>query len=152
MNDASTVQKENEAETLLPMRQAREWALQALYQIDIRQASVADLAEIMTSVVDGQPMMSLQEKFLKNTVIGVTERRQECDHQIEKVSPTWKLSRMGVIDRNILRMGCYELVFQRETPEEVVINECVLLAKKFGDENSSRFVNGLLQEIVHQLT
>jgi N utilization substance protein B len=87
------------------------------------------------------------QAFANRLVNGTMEHRQELDATITRSADNWELHRMAVIDRNILRLGTYELVFEAEVPAKVVINEAVELAKKYGDVESGKFVNGILDKI-----
>jgi len=119
-------------------RRAREFALQALYQADIsEQGAPEGLAGLWRGQVDG----GMEEKaaepeeiaFAERIVTGVTERHEEIDGLIESASVNWRVPRMPVVDRNILRLATYELVACEDVPASVCINEAVELAKRFGD-------------------
>lgn len=82
--------------------------------------------------------------FIRSIVEGVSTRQEQLDEQLQPLAPEWPLSQIARIDKIILRMGLYELNFENDVPEKVVINEAVELAKAFGSENSSKFINGVL--------
>jgi N utilization substance protein B len=90
-------------------------------------------------------------EFIKNLVKGVLEKMPEIDEIITKTAPEWPLDQITVIDRNILRLGVFELIFSKEVPPKVAINEAVELGKTFGGESSGKFVNGVLGTLYKQL-
>lgn len=134
-------------------RQARELALQALFQLDFNpdkdeinsrevqeKAIEAAIAEWKDSAVN-----SRSRKFIERLVYGTMTFREEIDKLINDAAKDWKVSRMAGVDRNIARMAVYELKFDDEkTDVGVVVNEAVELAKKYGTDDSSRFINGVL--------
>ena len=134
-------------------RRARQFALQALYGID--QTGVDGdtvLAALWASQIDGDGLgvKAAEHKeiaFAAKLVTGVAKRRAEIDSLIEKASVNWRLPRMPVVDRNILRLAGYELLAMMDVPASVSINEAVELAKQFGDKDSRAFVNGILDRI-----
>lgn len=85
--------------------------------------------------------------FAKNLIAGVTEHIGEIDKYITKYATEWPLDQITIVDRNILRIGVYELVFDKEIPAKVAINEAIEIAKTFGGESSGKFVNGVLGAI-----
>lgn len=128
-------------------KKAREAALWALYGMD----AVGDLAP--EAAKGFYPIASDLDAELTEVwhdvearVAGVLAELTRIDDEVQKVSPRWRLDRMAVIDRNILRLGAWEL-FNRPTPAIVVINACVELAKEYGEQNTPGFVNGLLDQI-----
>ncbi|AZV44273.1 transcription antitermination factor NusB [Peribacillus asahii] len=121
-------------------RTAREKALQALYQIDIVGAEVQDATE---SVLNGAE----PDHYLETIVTGVTGKREELDEIIRGNLENWKLERLANIDRNLLRMAVYEMVYSEDVPVSVAINEAIEIAKKFGDDQSSSFVNAVLSKV-----
>lgn len=124
---------------------ARELSLQLLYQIDL-------LAEKLTAE-DRERFFSEHaeeadiREYARELVRGVEEHRPEIDALIEEVARNWEIGRMPVIDRNIIRMGILELLYRRDVPPKVAINEAVELAKKYSTKNSSAFVNGILDKV-----
>ncbi len=128
-------------------KKAREAALWALYGMDVADQlapKTADQFYPIASDLDAD----LTEVWhdVEARVDGVVEELARIDEEIQKVSPRWRLERMAVIDRNILRLGAWEL-FHRQTPPIVVINACVELAKNYGEQTTPGFVNGLLDQI-----
>ncbi len=126
--------------------QARELALQLLYQVDLLRGDVTrkDQDAFLAEHTDDEDVRA----YARTLVDGTLEHRAEADSHIEEVAKNWELSRMAIIDRNILRMGIFELIHRAfEVPPKVAINEAVDLAKKFSTKNSSAFVNGILDKI-----
>lgn len=129
-------------------RLAREKALQALYQSDLRGEEEEE--EGIQSLAEEVPAQD--RSFFWRLVHGVWEKRKAIDPVIEQfLKKGWSLARLAVVDRSILRMAVYELLFEPEIPYGVTLNEAVELAKTFGDENSGRFVNGVLGGIVEDI-
>ncbi len=128
---------------------AREFALQLLYQADIRHEDINSILdgfwdsqsqgpeELETSIMD----------FALSLARGTYENLKKIDTAISLYAQNWQLERMAVIDRNIMRMSCYELLYLDDIPPKVSINEAVDLAKKYGDMESGKFVNGILDKI-----
>jgi N utilization substance protein B len=122
-------------------RQARISALQALYELDSTQHRVG---EVVTHRLEDTPLPPEGEMFLRNLVSGIVRHREQLDVLIQKYAPAWPVAQIAIVDRNILRIALYELSGASGTPPKVAINEAVDLAKLFGSDNSSRFVNGVL--------
>ena len=128
---------------------ARECALQILYQIDIRK----DPPEKLTAEFwETEEAESEVKDFAEALVKGTVANTKKIDEMISKYASNWKLNRMAVIDRNVLRLATYELLFCEDIPPKVSINEAVDLAKKFGDMESGKFVNGILDRIKKEET
>ena len=124
---------------------AREHALKILYQVEITHRDLAlILADYwkMEEVNDGEVMT-----YAKIIVEGVLKDCKILDDKISKYATNWQLKRMAVIDRNVMRIGLFELQHTTDIPPKVAINEAVELAKKYGDLESSKFVNGILDKI-----
>ena len=123
---------------------AREAALKTLYQMDITGDPPGDALKIFFRhhrvSVGSQP-------FVARLVEGTVKHLSEIDPLIRRHATNWTLERMAIVDRNILRLGAYELLHETETPPKVVINEAVDLAKRFGAADSGKFVNGVLDSI-----
>lgn len=122
---------------------ARMQALQMLYQRDVTGIGIGRiLADESFSIEDGVP-----DEFCRSIVTGVEERIEEIDAVIGEVSEHWVVSRMPHVDRNILRIATWEILYNPEVPTSVAINEAVELAKVYGGDDSSKFVNGVLGKI-----
>ncbi len=122
-------------------RQARTSALQALYELDTT-SHPAD--GVIAGRLEETPLPPDGEAFLRQIVSGVLRHRDQLDLLIQKYAPQWPVAQIAVVDRNILRIALLELTGATDTPSKVAINEAVDLAKIFGSDNSSRFVNGVL--------
>lgn len=125
-------------------RTAREKALQALFQIDIGKINVDDAYQF---VIED----SKEDDFLKEIVYGTHQHLAEIDELIQTFLDHWTLDRLGSVDRNLLRIAVYELMYMPDIPASVTISEAVEIAKKFGDDKSSRFINGVLSKIKQYL-
>jgi len=121
-------------------RIAREKALQALYQIDI---SGTEPAEAIEFVLEDQKA----DLFLQDLVEGTLKNLQEIDQEISKHLENWSIDRLSKVDVNILRLAIYEMKFSVDVPENVAINEAIEVAKKFGDDKSGKFINGILSKV-----
>ncbi len=138
-------------------RKARQIALQILYQSDwedeIEPGNEYDYAKkALEQFKKGlSPSRDLEDEevsgFIIDLVSGCLLRRREIDKLISGLSKGWKLGRMAMVDRNILRLGIYELCYHPDIPPKVAINEAVELAKRFGDVNSPAFINGILDSV-----
>jgi N utilization substance protein B len=132
-------------------RRARAYALQVLYALDVDAAAQAGLAAGSYWQQFELELDESSREFATHLVQGTRERLAELDDIIQSSSRNWRLDRMSRVDRNILRMGAYELKNCPETPARVVLNEAVELAKRFGAEESAAFVNGILDRIAQRL-
>ena len=140
----STYYRDALPEWVEKLNAVREYALQMLYQADIRQAGAQQvLAEFWA---DQEPADDVRD-FSNRLFLGTAERLPDIDPLISRHTDNWNLKRMAVIDRNILRMGVFELVYMADAPPKVCINEAIELAKRFGDAESSKFINGILDAI-----
>jgi N utilization substance protein B len=129
-------------------RKSREFALQVLYQLNITKQ------EAITALTRFQEHFSPNEEadeFLKRLVLGVLEHCQEFDRLIEQYSENWRLDRINMVDRNILRMALFELLYCEEIPPKVTINEAIDLGKRYGSEDSGSFINGILDRIQNEV-
>ncbi len=124
-------------------RKAREMALQALYTMDLLDRWHEGLPETLYEQDRWPASVSHAHRILA----GVLNHREPIDHAIEGRADRWSVSRMNVIDRNILRIGAYELLFCDNVPPKVSINEAIELAKQYGTRESSRFLNGILDKL-----
>ena len=124
---------------------ARDWALKILYQTDITSRPIDRTAEAFWA--NEETVDPEVAEFCKRLVFGVHEHLKDIDDKISHYATNWQLKRMAVIDRNVLRMGVFELKYASDIPPKVTINEAVELAKRYGDLESSKFVNGILDKI-----
>lgn len=159
---------------------AREMAVQMLYQSDLGGSPLPqifntfDLTEYLTRDENGNEAQSTDVKadlkadrdeyarrkkrveeafhFAQVLVGGAMEHREEVDALIRSQADNWRLERMPAVDRNILRLAIYEMLYEKDTPKLVVVDEAIELAKRFGSEQSGRFVNGLLDGLLKHHT
>ena len=125
---------------------ARNCALQFFYQIDITKESLVNKA--LEDFWKNQDDVDRSVKDFANTLVkGTLGNLEAIDKHISKRAANWQLRRMAVVDRNILRLSTYELLYLKEIPPKVSINEAIELAKKYGDTESGKFVNGILDKI-----
>ncbi len=129
---------------------ARECALKILYQLDISQDSTPE--RVIEEYFSTYPFPPEVKEFTQQIVIGVAEFREKIDRVISKYAFNWELKRMAYVDRNILRIGIYELLYMEQIPSKVSINEAIELAKRYGDTDSPKFVNGILDSVAKKET
>ena len=125
-------------------RRARAIALQVLYEFD---SAGHDAEAALAHLLDEAGLSEEDAAFARGLVGGVVRNRQQIDEHIRKFAPAWPLEQIPVIDRNILRLAIFEVLLDNSVPVKVAINEAVELAKKFGSDSSSRFVNGVLGSV-----
>ena len=139
---------------------SREFALQILYQADMNHIDIQDILEDFWKdrtdlALSAQEKEVVEEdkkdleirKYTEGLVKGTLERLETIDKTIERFAENWEIRRMAYVDRNILRLSTYEMCFLEEIPVKVAINEAVELAKRYGEPDSSKFVNGILDKI-----
>lgn len=122
--------------------EAREKALQVLFQLDNTDLTV----EEAKAHIKGQPTNAFYEKIIN----GTAEHLEEIDAALSQHLEKWSLARLPKIERTVLRLAVYELLYMQETPKRVVLNEAIELCKTFGDDGSSKFVNGVLSKFTEQ--
>jgi len=129
--------------------QSREIALIVLYQRDVTRNPIQrTVAQYFEEAAAGEEILSAEVKeFANRLIMGVDKELAAVDEVIVKYATNWQLKRMAIIDRNILRIGVYELLYAADIPPKVTINEAIELAKKYGDLESGKFVNGILDKI-----
>ena len=126
---------------------ARELALQLLYQADVMKMDVKELVEDFFSTEPGSQEDPAVRDFAVDLVKSVCDNLSFIDETISKYATNWQLDRMAIVDRNILRLAIFEILFSSNTPIKVAINEAVELAKSFGSDSSPRLINGVLGSI-----
>ncbi len=132
---------------------SRSVVLQSLFEWDFRDRHDENIKEIITRISkEFAPGMG-DFSFINELATNILAKRSDLDKIIEKAAPDWPLDKISIIDRNVLRMGLYELLFadREEVPAKVAINEAIELAKSFGGENSGKFVNGVLGSVYKEL-
>lgn len=125
-------------------RKARAVALQAMYEIDTTRH---EAEEVLGRLLAEENLSGDNTAFVRQMVKQVVEHQAEIDGNIQRFAPAWPVEQLSAIDRNILRLAISEILFDNRVIIKVAINEAVELAKKFGSENSSKFVNGVLGSI-----
>ena len=126
-------------------RKARELALKMLYQMELNGD---DAETALRGYCEIFPYQSDIVEYSRFLLVGITKQRQQLDQYIEKASEHWKLSRFTYVDKNVLRIGTYEMLFSPDVPPKVAIDEAIELGKKFGGEDSKDFINGILDKIL----
>ncbi|MEI5908125.1 transcription antitermination factor NusB [Bacillus spongiae] len=121
-------------------RTAREKALQALFQMDM---SEIDAQQALANITEGEE----KDEFLTTLVLQTNENLSKIDEMIKTHLERWSFDRLAKVDRNVLRLAVYEMIFDEDTPNKVIINEAIEIAKTFGDEKSSKFINGVLSKV-----
>lgn len=134
-------------------RKSRECAVQILYQMDSQEKN--QNPESITSAID-HFFIHFESKpdiynLTSQLVLGTLKHLEAIDALISKHSPNWKINRMATVDRNIARLAAYELLHLPEVPTSVILDEAIEIAKRFGTERSSQFINGLLDPIAHEI-
>jgi transcription antitermination protein NusB len=126
-------------------RKAREYALQILFQIDFTDKKIdrKNLDEFWSDKKENREV----RKFADELVTGVLENLDETDIGIEKVTENWVLKRMAAVDRNILRIAGYEILYRKDIPSAVTINEALEIAKKYSTSEAASFLNGILDRL-----
>jgi N utilization substance protein B len=130
-------------------RKAREFALQLLFQIDFTKSALGkkDLEEFWS----GKTVTREVREFTESLVKGTLEKLDDIDMTIEKATKNWLLKRMAAVDRNILRAAAYELLYRKDIPTAVTINEALEIAKKFSSMESAAFLNGVLDKLAKEV-
>lgn len=128
-------------------KKAREWAFKIIYAMDMGKNTLQDAASIVLT----KPIDKKQEQFIINRVNGVMRNLKKIDKIINNHSPEWDVDRMASTDKNILRLAVYEMLFCKDTPLKVSINEAIELSKKYCNNRSYKFINGILGSIADQI-
>lgn len=129
-------------------------ALQTLYEQDFRREAGDTsfvLAEVLARNIARYRAMVDDTTFIERLVKGVSEHETELDATLQPIAPEWPIDQIARMDRAVLHIGLYELTHEKDVPPKVVINEAVELAKAFGGDNSSKFINGVLGTVLRQL-
>ncbi len=132
---------------------SRSIAMQSLYEWDFHGKADGELEKITQKNIEefGEGLESFD--FIWTLVRGVSENIETIDKIIEKTAPEWPIAQINILDRNVLRIGIYELLYENkdEVPPKVAINEAIELAKNFGGENSRKFINGVLGTVYREM-
>lgn len=129
-------------------RRAREYALQILFQIDFKGKEITD--KDLKGFWSDKDVSEDIKRFTESLVKGTLNKLDEIDSRIEKVAENWILNRMAAVDRNILRLAAYEILYRRDIPFAVTINEALEIAKKFSSAESAPFINGILDRLAKE--
>lgn len=130
-------------------RKARESALQILYQLEF---GAADPDEAVGFYWRSKRVPEATKEYSRWLVRGIAEHREELDAAIQETSKNWRIARMGLVDRNILRMATFELLYAKPTAPAIVINEAIEIAKKYSSPEAATFVNGVLDALRKRIT
>ncbi len=125
-------------------RKARALALQTLYEVDSAEHGVE---KVLTHLLAEERLPEENANFTRELVRGVIQNKGKIDENIRSFAPAWPIEQIPAVDRNILRLAIFEILLDNKVPVKVAINEAVELAKTFGSENSSKFVNGVLGSV-----
>lgn len=128
---------------------ARVLALQTLYEWDFRKKSTPET--ILERNIKNLGAKTESTQFIQETIQGILKYLKEIDQKIAGAAPEWPLEQIALIDKNILRIALYELIYRDDIPPKVAINEAIELGKAFGGENSSKFINGVLGTVYRQI-
>ena len=131
-------------------RKARVCALQMLFQFDVARPRLDELTDLYWRNF-GDEMGDVPQEFANNLAVGAIAHLDEIDGLIKQRAENWRISRMAVVDRNILRLAIYEFLYEVETPKTVVINEALEIARKFSTFEATQFINGILDAIKRDL-
>jgi N utilization substance protein B len=129
-------------------RKAREYALQILFQVDFTKKRIdsKDLEEFWSGKKESRSVKEFTEDLVRGTLNSI----DEIDAMIERVTENWLLKRMAAVDRNILRFAAYEILYRKDIPSAVTINEAIEIAKKFSSTESAPFINGILDQLAKE--
>jgi N utilization substance protein B len=129
-------------------RKAREYALQILFQVDFTKKRIdsKDLEEFWSGKKESRSVKEFTEDLVRGTLNSI----DEIDAMIERVTENWLLKRMAAVDRNILRFAAYEILYRKDIPSAVTINEAIEIAKKFSSAESAPFINGILDRLAKE--
>jgi len=131
----------------------RSVAMQSLFEWDFQGGKEGKVEEVVARNINEFAPGVEENGFIENLVSGTLKNKEKIDKMIEKCAPEWPISQITAVDRNILRLGIFELIFgnYEEVPPKVAINEAIELAKTFGGESSARFINGVLGTIYREM-
>jgi len=132
---------------------ARSLVMQSLYEWDFKKESEQELKKILNRNTKEIGAGIENTEFICNLLEGVLKHRKKIDKIIEKVAPEWPIEQITIIDRNVLRIGLYELLFEdrKKVPPKVAINEAIELAKTYGGDSSGKFINGVLGTVYREI-
>ncbi|GIP20210.1 transcription antitermination factor NusB [Paenibacillus sp. J22TS3] len=135
-------------------RLAREIAVQSLYQMEMNEVEAQEAVTMLLAEAGGENESEVELKdmgtpeFVLELVNGVWTRKSEIDNLLTEYLKGWQISRLSRVDRQILRLAAFEMIYREDTPAKVVVNEAIELAKHFGTSESGKFVNGVLGKMI----
>lgn len=139
-------------------RLAREIAVSSLYQMEMNEVGASDAIDMLMdelrqdNEIGADPSeIGSTDEFARELVFGVMEHKQAIDGMLQQFLTGWQVDRLSRVDRQVLRLACYEMVFRSDVPPKAAINEAIDLAKHFGTEESGKFVNGVLGKLIQEL-
>lgn len=139
-------------------RLAREIAISSLYQMEMNEVSASDAVDMLMDELRQENEIGADpaeagstDEFARELVFGVMEHKQAIDGMLQQFLTGWHIDRLSRVDRQVLRLACYEIVFRDDVPPKAAINEAIELAKHFGTEESGKFVNGVLGKLLLEI-
>jgi N utilization substance protein B len=139
-------------------RLAREIAVSSLYQMEMNEVSASDAVDMLMEELRQENEIGADpsevggtDEFIRELVLGVLEHKQAIDGMLQQFLTGWHIDRLSRVDRQVLRLACYEIVFRDDVPPKAAINEAIDLAKHFGTEESGKFVNGVLGKLLEEI-
>ncbi|MFX3633594.1 MAG: transcription antitermination factor NusB [Candidatus Pristimantibacillus sp.] len=139
-------------------RLAREIAVSSLYQMEMNEVSAAEAVDMLMEEARSENEIGAEfieneftDQYVRDLVNGVVERKAAIDDMLQHFLTGWQVDRLSRVDRQVLRLACYEMVFRDDVPPKASINEAIELAKHFGTEESGKFVNGVLGKLMLDL-
>jgi transcription antitermination factor NusB len=139
-------------------RLAREIAVSSLYQMEMNEVAAAEAVDMLMeelrhdNEIGADPAeIGSTDEFARELVYGVTENKAAIDNMLQQHLTGWQVDRLSRVDRQVLRLACYEMVYRNDVPPKAAINEAIELAKHFGTEESGKFVNGVLGKLLRTL-
>ncbi|NIK77468.1 N utilization substance protein B [Paenibacillus castaneae] len=139
-------------------RLAREIAVSSLYQMEMNEVSASDAVDMLMDELRQENEIGADpsevggtDEFAREIVLGVMEHKQAIDGMLQQFLTGWQVDRLSRVDRQVLRLACYEMVFRDDVPPKAAINEAIELAKHFGTEESGKFVNGVLGKLMEEI-
>lgn len=139
-------------------RLAREIAVSSLYQMEMNEVSASDAVDMLMNelsqdneICADPSEVGSTDEFVREIVSGVMEHKQAIDGMLQQFLTGWHIDRLSRVDRQVLRLACYEIVFRDDVPPKAAINEAIELAKHFGTEESGKFVNGVLGKLLLEI-
>ena len=124
---------------------SRRLAMQAIYQSELSKTSID---EALTNLFEEEELAEETREFTKRLAEGVLCKKEDLDRKIKEFSKNWEIGRISMINKSILMLALYELIYEKDTPKAVVINEALELAKRYSDPESAKFINGILGSAV----